>query len=157
MNYLSFKTPVGFITLYEQHRKLIALKFIRTGIIYTSSDLLLECKRQVLEYFAKEREIFDCPLLINGTDFQRKVWDLLLHIPFGQVRSYYDLAVALGNKNFVRAVANANRVNPLPILIPCHRVIGKNYYLKGYSSGVYIKKFLLEHEGHKIVNNRLII
>jgi methylated-DNA-[protein]-cysteine S-methyltransferase len=103
---------------------------------------------QIREYFAGERRAFDLPLSIIGTPFRQQVWEQLRHIPYGEVCSYQDIAVAIGNPKAVRAIGQANRNNPLPIVIPCHRVIGKGGDLVGYAgTRTDLKTTLLELEG----------
>ena len=99
--------------------------------------------RQLDEYFAAQRRVFDVPLLTVGTPFQRAVWELLTTIPFGATRSYAWLAAQLGHPRAVRAVAAANRANALSIFIPCHRVVGSNGSLTGYAGGLAAKRLLL--------------
>lgn len=106
-----------------------------------------EAVRQLKEYFTGNRHSFDLPLDMKGTDFQKSVWQQLLRIPFGQVQTYSQLAQNIKNEKGVRAVANAVGRNPLMIVVPCHRVIGKNGRLTGFRGGVALKKRLLEHEG----------
>lgn len=103
--------------------------------------------RQLEEYFAGTRRDFDLPLAPSGTAFQKSVWQSLLEIPFGKAVSYSDIARAIGNPNAVRAVGLANGRNPIPIVIPCHRVIGKDGSLTGYGGGLPIKQKLLTLEG----------
>ena len=103
-------------------------------------------KIELVEYFAGKREKFDIPIFLNGTDFQNKVWNELLNIPFGETRSYIDIAKAIGNEKASRAVGNANNKNPIWIIVPCHRVIGKNGKLVGYGGGIKLKEKLLETE-----------
>lgn len=103
--------------------------------------------RQLKEYFNRERREFELSLEIIGTDFQKKVWDELTKIPYGETISYGELAVRLGDKNKMRAVAAANGANPIPVIIPCHRVIGADGSLTGYGGGLDVKKKLLELEG----------
>ena len=102
---------------------------------------------QLLEYFKGERRIFNLPMEIQGTEFQKKVWNELLKIPYGKTITYKKLAERLGNLKSIRAAAHANGVNPLAIVIPCHRVIGSDGSLVGYGGGLYIKEKLLEIEG----------
>jgi len=104
-------------------------------------------KRQLADYFAGRRRDFDLPLVLTGTDFQKRVWHALLTIPFGETRSYGWLARKIRRPTASRAVGAANGANPIPIIIPCHRVIGSNGALTGFGGGIEIKKFLLEHEG----------
>lgn len=106
-----------------------------------------EAKTQIALYFAHKLKSFDLPLLLKGTTFQLKVWKNLMKIPYGETWSYQNLARECGNPLAVRAVGRANGQNPIPIIIPCHRVIQKNGLLGGYSGGIEIKDFLLKHEG----------
>ena len=107
---------------------------------------LKEAVLQLQDYFDGKRTTFTFPLNPSGTDFQKKVWDELLHIPFGKTCSYLDLSKKLGDVKAIRAVASANGKNPLWIVIPCHRVIGSDGSLTGYAGGLWCKKWLLEHE-----------
>jgi methylated-DNA-[protein]-cysteine S-methyltransferase len=102
--------------------------------------------RQLTEYFAGSRREFDLPLDPQGTEFQRRVLDQLLAIPYGETRSYRDIAIAIGNPRAVRAVGGANGSNPLPIVIPCHRVIGSSGDLTGFGGGMDTKRYLLDLE-----------
>lgn len=110
------------------------------------SDITREAARQLDEYFRRERRAFDIPLLFAGTEFQNKVWDMLLQIPYGRTVSYAGMALSLGMPKAVRAVANANGANAISIFAPCHRVIGSNGSLTGYGGGLDAKRFLLELE-----------
>ena len=111
-------------------------------------DLLREATRQLGEYFRRERKIFQLPFVMDGTDFQKKVWEALLQIPYGETKTYQQIATEIGNPKAVRAVGQANKANTLPILIPCHRVIGKNGDLLGYAgTRTDLKKQLLQIEG----------
>lgn len=109
--------------------------------------ILLETERQLKEYFAGTRNEFNLPLEPVGTEFQKKVWRALQKIPFGQTRSYLDLAKSIGSAKAVRAVGAANGKNPLSIVVPCHRVIGANGTLTGFAGGLEVKAKLLAHEG----------
>jgi methylated-DNA-[protein]-cysteine S-methyltransferase len=108
--------------------------------------LLMTTCRQLTDYFGGSRRNFELPLAMTGTDFQLRVWRLLQEIPYGETRSYRDLAAALGRTGAVRAVGAANGANPLAIVIPCHRVIGSNGKLVGYGGGLRLKKRLLDWE-----------
>jgi methylated-DNA-[protein]-cysteine S-methyltransferase len=101
---------------------------------------------QIIEYLCGERTNFDIKVVPQGTDFQKKVWEALLTIPYGEVASYKDIAEKIGNPKAVRAVGQANSKNPIPIIIPCHRVIGSNGKLTGYALGLDMKRKLLEIE-----------
>ncbi|MGC4041013.1 MAG: methylated-DNA--[protein]-cysteine S-methyltransferase [Flavobacterium sp.] len=107
---------------------------------------LKECISQLREYFDGQRQDFDFKMNPQGTEFQLKVWQELLNIPFGKTMSYLDLSKKLGDVKAIRAVASANGRNPLWIVVPCHRVIGTDGSLTGYAGGLWRKKWLLEHE-----------
>ncbi len=109
-------------------------------------EVLEDAVYQLNEYFAEERKTFSLTLNPQGTEFQKKVWDELLNIPFGKTVSYLDLSKKLGDPKAIRAVAAANGKNPLWIVVPCHRVIGSDGSLTGYAGGLHRKKWLLEHE-----------
>lgn len=120
---------------------------LQAEISYQTDSVLFETFQQLKEYFFNGKKFFSIPLNPDGTAFQKFVWAELLHIPYGRTISYKQLAERIGDKNFIRAVGRANALNPIPIIIPCHRVIGTNGSLVGYSGGVEIKRFLLELEG----------
>ncbi|SDK88760.1 methylated-DNA-[protein]-cysteine S-methyltransferase [Maridesulfovibrio ferrireducens] len=105
-------------------------------------------KEQILEYFAGQRKQFDITLNPQGTDFQKRVWEQLYAIPFGEIRTYKDIAIAIGNKKACRAVGMANSKNPLPLIVPCHRVIGSNGKLTGFAHGLKAKEQLLKLENY---------
>lgn len=109
--------------------------------------VLVETARQLEEYFARTRKVFTVKLDFAGTDFQRKVWHALLTIPFGETRSYGQIAKQIGQPNAVRAVGAANGQNPIPIIAPCHRVIGSTGKLTGFGGGLPVKAHLLSLEG----------
>ena len=102
---------------------------------------------ELRQYFAGERQEFRCPVIPKGTPFQQQVWEIVQAIPYGETRTYGDIAEALGDKNLSRAVGLANNANPIPIIIPCHRVIGKDGRLVGYGGGLAMKQYLLKLEG----------
>lgn len=150
---MKIKTAIGDLWLAADNSGLTVISFqpIDEGQ-QANQELLLLGKKQLQEYFGGQRQSFDVPLSINkGTVFQRKVWQALQTIPFGEIRTYKEIAVAVGNPKAVRAIGQANRSNPLPIVIPCHRVIGKNGQLTGYmgnaEEGFAIKRQLLVLEG----------
>lgn len=111
------------------------------------TPLTREAARQLREYIAGERKAFDLPLAPEGSAFQQRVWAALQTVPYGQTRSYGEIAAAVGNPNGARAVGNANRNNPLWIVVPCHRVVGVRGNLVGYAGGLALKRRLLELEG----------
>ena len=110
------------------------------------TDVLAKCRQQLDEYFSGERKTFDFPVKQEGTLFQEKVWNELLHIPYGKTISYRQLSQMIGNVKSIRSVGTANGRNSLPIVVPCHRVIGSDGSLTGYGGGLWRKKWLLEHE-----------
>lgn len=105
-----------------------------------------EIQRQLTEYENGTRKVFELPLHLKGTDFQRQVWNALLEIPFGETRSYQEIAIRIGKPKALRAVGGACNRNPIGIIVPCHRVIGKNGSLTGYAGGLSYKELLLKHE-----------
>lgn len=107
---------------------------------------LQECVTQLQEYFEGQRQQFTFKINPQGTDFQKRIWELLLDIPYGKTTTYLELSKTYGDVKAIRAVANANGKNPLWIVVPCHRVIGTNGNLTGYAGGLHRKKWLLEHE-----------
>lgn len=139
-------TPMGPLTLFAQENCLAALVFGDFGG-YDHLPLFEEARRQLEEYFAGSRQNFDLPLNPGGTDFQRRVWRALMDIPYGTAISYRELARRADCPRGYQAVGQANGRNPLPILIPCHRVIGADGTLGGYSGGLDRKRFLLDLEG----------
>lgn len=148
MNRTGFESPLGY-AIIEGDENGIARVYVSDEKASTSEvipDDLQEAVHQLKEYFAGERENFDLKINPEGTDFQKKVWQLLLEIPFGKTSSYLDLSKEFGNTKAIRAVAAANGKNPLWIIVPCHRVIGSDGSLTGYAGGLWRKKWLLEHE-----------
>ena len=141
-------TEIAFINEDEMN-ELLAGTNHRSSAIH-SAQQLIDVQRQLEQYFGGERKQFDLPLAANGTDFQRRVWQSLCAIPFGQTASYGQLAAALGNPNASRAVGLANGKNPIAIVVPCHRVIGANGTLTGYAGGLENKRMLLELEGVEV-------
>ena len=114
---------------------------------YPIPKLLEDCIQQLDEYFRKNRTIFDLKLNPVGTDFQKRVWNQLLEIPFGKSQSYKQLSILLGDVKAIRAVGTANGKNKINIIIPCHRVIGSDGKMVGYGGGIDRKEWLLKHEG----------
>ncbi|TWI76838.1 methylated-DNA-[protein]-cysteine S-methyltransferase [Desulfobotulus alkaliphilus] len=148
-----FETVLGPVALFcdSGEKGLKKLVFLEEGggrgnAFSSDAPLLKEAEKQLLEYLAGKRIRFDLPLLPEGRPFQQRVWEALLGIPFGETRSYKDIALALGQPGASRAVGNANGRNPLPIFIPCHRVIAADGSLGGYSGGLLRKVFFLRLE-----------
>lgn len=125
-------------------------KWLRTDRLEYDETANREAVKQLREYLQNRRTGFDLPLDMHGTPFQLKVWRELLTIPYGETRSYKDIAMGIGATKAVRAIGNANHHNPLPIIVPCHRVIGSNGALVGYGSGLHVKEFLLSLENGKL-------
>lgn len=145
---LFYNSPVGWLKLTSSGNGLTGIWFCESREGKDSPNELTEkAEIQLQEYFAGKRKVFDLSLEIIGTDFQKKVWLELLHIPFGKTISYLELSKRIGNTKAIRAVGHVNGQNPLPIVIPCHRVIGSNGSLTGYGGGLWRKQWLLEHEG----------
>ena len=146
MPQISFTTPIGPLALFEADDAIVALDW---GWLPESEDspLLLRARQQLEEYFEGQRKVFDLPLAPHGTPFQRKVWEGLQQIPFGQTLSYGQLAEKLVTAP--RALGGACGCNPIPVIIPCHRVLAANGGLGGYSGidGIETKEFLLRLEG----------
>lgn len=124
-------------------------------VVIEESDLIKRAYIQIDEYIKGKRKIFDLPLNPNGTEFQKKVWKALTEIPYGETKSYKDIAAILGNEKACRAVGMANNKNPIPIIIPCHRVIGANKKLVGYAGGLDLKKMLLNLEGISVQEDKV--
>ena len=121
-------------------------KYMNAVFRVETSDVLEQTKKQLDEYFAGTRKAFDIPLHPVGTEFQQQVWNALLEIPYGETRSYKDIALSIANLKGIRAVAQAIGANGISILIPCHRVIGSNHSLTGFAGGIEAKRILLEIE-----------
>lgn len=148
VKYKVFSTPAGWIKLTEDQGFLVKLELLDDREEGGQESILLEeAEKQLSAYFRGERQNFDLPLKSQGTDFQEKVWKVLQTIPYGQTRSYKQVAEAIGNEKASRAVGGANNKNPLPILVPCHRVVGSNGAMVGYGLGLPVKKQLLALEG----------
>lgn len=160
MKYYTFmKSPVGELLLIADDAALTHICFdgvrdagstIADAQESEDHSILHAARKQLEEYFAGRREAFDLPLAPSGTPFQRSVWQSLARIAFGQTQSYGDIARHIGRPKAVRAVGAANGANPLPIVLPCHRVIGGNGSLTGYGGGLDRKRHLLALEGIKV-------
>lgn len=150
-NIFYYKMPIGEVSIVEENGQITELNLSNIldkkdeHIIY-ESEVLKEAEKQLQEYFRAERKKFSLPLFPKGSIFMKKVWEELEKIPYGKTKSYKDIAVAIGHDKAYRAVGLANNKNPIPIFIPCHRVIGSNRNLVGYGAGLDIKKYLLDLE-----------
>ncbi len=149
--FFTYRTPRGKITLESDGQALTRVVFGQQVLNGTEkpTDLTNLAATQLQEYFAGKRSTFSVPLNPEGTPFQKLVWEALLTIPYGQTRTYKQIAEQIGHPQSFRAVGGANNKNPLPIFIPCHRVIGTDGSLTGYASGTKIKAGLLDLERDK--------
>ena len=146
-----YQSPIGLLCIREENGKITNLNLYQQetdNICEQRSDstLLNEACRQLDEYFQGKRRQFDLPIGCEGTQFQQRVWNELQKIPYGETRSYEDIAAAVGNPKAQRAVGQANNRNPVIIMVPCHRVIHKNGDISGYACGIEAKRYLLELE-----------
>ncbi len=147
-----FQSPVGALRIREENGRLTELSLTDeepgAGLLkgVGHSDLLYEAYTQIQEYFAGKRRIFSLPVDPAGTAFQKRVWRQLVRIPYGETRSYGDIAAGIGSPKAVRAVGGANHNNPIIIVIPCHRVIYKSGALGGFGCGLDVKQYLLDLE-----------
>ena len=145
-----YQTDIGKITIEENGRAITKVYFsndeVPQGTLVEETPLLKEAGKQLKAYLSGEIQKFNLPLEYEGTEFMQLVWKALGEIPYGETRCYQDIAELIGNPKAVRAVGLANNRNPLPIFIPCHRVIGKNGKLTGYAGGLEVKNHLLTLE-----------
>jgi len=157
--YMYMDSPVGALKLVAHDHALVAVmwdnedhKRVRLAELFENQQhpMLHQVKQQLQEYFAGQRQQFDLPLDFQGTAFQQQVWQALLQIPYGETRSYKQIAVQLGNEKAVRAVGAANGKNPISIIAPCHRVIGSGGALVGFAGGLDKKQILLSLEQGQI-------
>jgi methylated-DNA-[protein]-cysteine S-methyltransferase len=155
-SYKMMASPVGELKLVASNHGLSAILWenddparVRLGPLVEDADhpILIEAERQIGEYFAGTRKAFTVPLDFRGTEFQKSVWAALLAIPYGETRSYAEIARAVGRPTAFRAVGAANGRNPISIIAPCHRVIGTNGALTGFAGGLKAKELLLGLEG----------
>jgi len=149
MEFKSFyNSPIGLIEICGTENSITSLYFIDEEFNPEVKPNLYfkQCIDQIDEYFNGNRKIFELDLKAEGTDFQKRVWNELLKIPYSETRSYMEITKLLGDPKAIRAVANANGQNKISIIIPCHRVIGSDGSLIGYGGGLWRKKWLLEHE-----------
>ena len=143
-----YKSEIGPLEVIGQQNGILTITFVEdeSGTGRFLPACIKECLRQLDEYFKGKRKKFSVPLLLDGTDFQKAVWRQLQRIPFGQTASYGDVARAISSPQAFRAVGNANNKNRIPLIIPCHRVIGSDGKLVGFGSGIWRKEWLLDHE-----------
>jgi len=144
---IKYLSPLGLINIEYSERGISNLIFVDgPGMESPFNEMESQIKQQLEEYFTRKRQVFNLPLDLQGTEFQKNVWNELLKIPFGKTISYKELSLRMGNLKAIRAVAAANGANPVSIIVPCHRVIGSDGSLTGYAGGLWRKKWLLEFE-----------
>ena len=155
MRYATFMdSPIGKLQLAEEDGKLTHLLFVSHNTledlgleaVEKETPLLKKTKKQLKEYFAGKRKEFDLPLAPSGTPFQMKCWEGLRQIPYGETRTYRDIAAYAGNPKAVRAAGGANHNNPISVIVPCHRVVGSTGSLTGFGGGLEAKAYLLNLE-----------
>ena len=145
---LNVDSPIGALGLCARDGRLVRVAFGGTEETEYKDPVLYETARQLEEYFRGERREFTVPLSPDGTPFRKKVWAALREIPYGETATYSEIAAAVGSPKAARAVGMANHVNPIPVIIPCHRVVGKSGSLVGYAGGLEIKRMLIDIEKH---------
>ena len=143
-----YKSEIGKIAIGEDGNAITDVFFGNEDLDWEIKEtpLIKEAYKQIVEYLEGKRKTFDLPIVLSGTEFQKKVWNALKKIPYGQTKSYKDIAIEVGNERAARAVGMANNRTPVSIIIPCHRVIGKSGKLVGYGGGLPIKEHLLKLE-----------
>lgn len=148
--YNEYKTKIGTILIEERENKIAKIKILKKEEKIEGqrkeTTLIKKAYLQIQEYLEGKRKKFDLPLLMQGTKFQIKVWKALTTIPYGETRSYQEIAKQVGNEKAARAVGMANHNNPIILVVPCHRVIGKNKKLVGFGAGLEVKEILLNIE-----------
>lgn len=156
MSFGYYNSPIGKIKIDTEDNYIVGVNFVRKEEVEIkedsiSNDIVNKCKKQLDEYFNNERKEFDLEIkFLKGTEFQRKVWNELIKIPYGETVTYKEIAKRISNPNAVRAVGGANNKNPIAIIVPCHRVIGSSGKLIGYADGIDKKDYLLKLENKNI-------
>lgn len=152
-----YLAPIGLIEIHGSEKGIASISFsANVDNVIESPSCLCDCVNQLHGYFNGKSKSFNLALDLEGSDFQKKVWNEILKIPFGKIKTYNDIAKKLGNKKTARVVGNAVGKNPLAIIIPCHRVIGSDGKLVGYAGGLWRKKWLLNFE-NKDVQSELFV
>lgn len=146
MGHVFYPSPIGILKIESNELGIQTITKCETTDMDNSNALCEMAKNQLDEYFRGSRQNFDLPIDPKGTDFEKKVWNSLLKIPYGETTNYGKIAKKISTSKAVRAVGKANGKNPIPIVIPCHRVIGKDRNLIGFALGIEVKRFLLHHE-----------
>ncbi len=148
--YDKIKSKIGILTIKCSNEYVLEISFDDLDVQICKNHVTNMAKTQLIEYFENKRKTFDLPLLIDGTIFQKKVWNELRNISYGKTVSYKDIAIQINSPKAFRAVGNANNKNKLPIVIPCHRVIGSSGKLVGFAGGLSVKEWLLNFEKRNI-------
>jgi len=153
-NFLIYESPIGKILIEGNRKNITAVSFCdnKEEVVQSAIPLLKICANQLQEYFTGKRKKFSIPFDLQGTEFQQRVWVEVGKIPFGHLKSYERVAIKIKDRKIVRPVGNAVGRNHLAIIIPCHRVIGKNGDLTGYAGGLWRKQWLIEHEQYYLLN-----
>src|SRR5580698_11023853 len=171
IRYSQVDSPVGFLILKSEDRELTGIYMsgaymdapsqmpsdLHSWVLDPTAEPLRETARQLAEYFEGARREFDLPLRLDGTDFQKRAWRNLMEIPYGRTRSYGEQAERIGNPKASRAVGLANGRNPIPIVVPCHRVIGADGSLTGFGGGIARKRWLLAHERRHMSDRTAVV
>ncbi len=153
-----YSSPLGLLKITSNSKAIKAISFVDKAEVSSQNipEILNQCTKQLKEYFEGTRKNFDLNFEPEGTAFQHNVWKLVCKIPFGQTKSYLEIAINTGSEKNTRAVGLANGKNPIPIIIPCHRVIGSNGKLTGYAGGLERKRWLLLHEQNNSPDQNLL-
>lgn len=149
MYYYDYSFPIGIMTIVSGDQGIVEVSLdhqVSNNQIKKETALIKKAYQQLSEYFVGTRQQFDLPLDLKGTQFQKECWQALQNIPYGQTRTYKEIAEAIGRPKAARAIGMANHVNPIMIIVPCHRVIGTNGKLTGYRGGLDVKEYLLDLE-----------
>ncbi|MCK1997844.1 methylated-DNA--[protein]-cysteine S-methyltransferase [Psychrobacillus psychrodurans] len=155
---LDYKSPIGILEIIGTDQAISSILFVEreemeNKVQEETPQVLKDCLVQIDEYFKGELHEFTFPYVMNGTIFQKSVWNALKSISYAKTGSYKDIAISIGNEKAIRAVGSANGRNKLTIVVPCHRIIGTNGKLTGYAGGLWRKEWLLQHE-QKVKNKR---
>lgn len=152
MFYYGYNTKIGKIYISADENFVLSISLNKPDFCEKETPLIKKTFQELDEYFSGKRKTFDLPLKLNGTEFQKKIWQELIKIPYGKTISYKELAKRAGNEKACRAAGMANNKNKIMIVIPCHRVVGSNGYLTGYAGGLNVKKQLLDLEAENSQN-----
>ncbi|RZV43466.1 MAG: methylated-DNA--[protein]-cysteine S-methyltransferase [Acidimicrobiales bacterium] len=163
-HYTYMDSPIGLLLLAGCKNALRMVSFPKGSQIkkphpdwIADAELFGAAKRELDEYFAGTRTHFTVPMILDGTDFQKQVWQALIDVEYGHLATYGDIAKSLGKPGAARAVGGANNANPIPIIVPCHRIIGSDQSLTGFGGGLPTKQYLLDHEAkYAVIEGRLI-